>query len=684
MSRLAPQVAVPSTGLQAVAAWHREEAGPVSDTTRIAAQGTDESTPGAQPPHPPGSLHPPSGSFPVIGPKAIEVDEDDLRAALDALESVYLPREIRRRLFSRLDPVPCGRPSKLWSRPGDDGVHEHREGSTSTSEGGAHASCTPLFTCTLAKGHHEWVPSLDDGCCIATEDHPVHAAAADDHRPPPEVWSTVDLPAPPARSARGPEGDRPREGGAPGGSGPQAASGIDAGVADHLVLDLTEVERLQRLEQDVDDGERRVPPLLPPPVPGDELPPIDLSAIEDPDRLAELRATGLLDSGPEEPFDRITRLAERLLDVPVAMITLVDRDRQFFKSQVGLSGEWEAARQSPLTHSFCQYAVTTRSPLVVDDARDHPLVGSNLAVEEQGVTAYAGEPLETSNGHVLGALCVISPAPRDWQPDELQLLSELSALAVTEIDYRLRTRALRELETLSGAMEEPLAQLGESVRSMVALADRADDPLVGRFATAASTRLGWVEAAAEDLARSLSSGPVDGTNMVVALSHRIQRAVKIASHSVVDRDIELEVDGESLLVECDPHALDRAVSNVFVVVMQYADPGQPVRVSLVRDGPIARLHVRAGGPMPTSDLTRMVAQLRDPLPPSDEDAGAGLRVAGGVTTAHNGPVEGATGPEGTTFSITFVLAHLEDQAARTSRSDPPSVERVGAGAGRSS
>ena len=621
----------------------------------------------------------------------IEVDEDDLRAALDALETVYLPLDIRRRLFSRLDPVPCGRPSRLWLRSSGDGVHEHRNDWTDTSERDVHASCTPLFTCTLAKGHHEWVPTLDDGCCVATKDHPVHAAAADDHRPPPEVWSTVDLPAPRGSSAHASEGHRPREGGAPGGAGTQAASDVDVALAsDHVVLDLAEVERLQRLEQDVDTSERQALPPLPTPSPRDELPPMELSEIEDPDRLAELRATGLLDSPAEEPFDRITRLAQRLLDVPVAMITLVDRDRQFFKSQVGLTGEWEAARQSPLTHSFCQYAVTTRSPLVVDDARDHPFVRSNLAVEEQGVIAYAGEPLTTSNGHVLGALCVISPAPRDWQPDELQLLSELSALAATEIDYRLRTGALRELETLSGALEEPLAQLGEAVRSMVALADRADDPLVGRFATAASTRMGWVEAAAEDLARSLSSSPVDGTTMVVGLSRRIERAVAIASHSVVDRDIELDVDGESLLVACDPHALDRAVSNVFVVVMQYADAGQPVRVSLVREEQVARLHVRARGSMPTSDLTRMVAQLRDPLPPSDEDVGVGLRVADGVTTAHNGPVQGATGPEGTTFSVTFVLAHPEDQASRTSTStststsDVRAVQRVGAGAETSS
>lgn len=603
-------------------------------------------------------------------PKKIEVDEDDLRVALEALEPVYLPLDVRRRLFSRLHPVPCGWPSRLWLGPADKGAHEHRTEWTTSSERVLHSSCIPLFTCTLAKGHHEWVSSLDNGCCIAMKDHPVHAAAADDHRPPQDAWSPLaDLSAPAhGRDSIRSNGHRLRDPGTPGaGSQVVPAANMSAALG-HASLDLREMEHPEPdgpIEQDVDSHQPPAESPLRTSPPENELLPQDLSALEDPDRLAELRATGLLDSGAEEPFDRITRLAERLLDVPVAMITLVDRDRQFFKSHVGLKGEWEATRQSPLTHSFCQYAVTTRKPFVVKDARDHPLVSSNLAVEEQGVIAYAGEPLETSKGNVLGALCVIFGAPRDWQPDELELLSELSALAVTEIEYRLRTLALRELEALSGALEEPLAQLGEAVRSMVALADRADNPLVGRFATAASTRLGWVEAAVEDLAQSLRSRPVDGTTMIVELTRRIERAVKIACNSVADRYIKLDVDGESLLVECDPHALDRAVSNVFVVVMQYAEADRPVEVSLVRTEEVARLHVRASGLMPTSDLTRMVAQLRHALPPSGAEVGAGLRVAGGVTTAHNGPVQGATGPEGTTFSVKFLLTHGEGPAAHT-------------------
>src|SRR3712207_9402584 len=92
------------------------------------------------------------------------------------------------------------------------------------------------------------------------------------------------------------------------------------------------------------------------------------SRLDDPRRLEALRASGLLDTPSEEAFDRLTRLVTRLLGVPVALVTLVDGDRQFFKSSVGLPDVWTSKRGTPLTHSFCQYVVATGEPLVIEDA----------------------------------------------------------------------------------------------------------------------------------------------------------------------------------------------------------------------------------------------------------------------------------------------------------------------------
>jgi len=156
--------------------------------------------------------------------------------------------------------------------------------------------------------------------------------------------------------------------------------------------------------------------------------------VGDPGRLAALRGTGLLDSPPEEAFDRVTELAARLLDVPVVLISLVDADRQFFKSCVGLGEPWNSTREMPLSHSFCQHALDSPEPLVIEDARVHPLVRDNLAIRDLDVIAYAGIPLITAAGHSLGSLCVIDHRPRAWTAEEINTLAVLAASVVSEIE----------------------------------------------------------------------------------------------------------------------------------------------------------------------------------------------------------------------------------------------------------
>src|SRR5918992_4865460 len=165
------------------------------------------------------------------------------------------------------------------------------------------------------------------------------------------------------------------------------------------------------------------------------------AAVKDTDRVNALHATGLLDSDVTPSFDRLARLASHVLNAPVALVSLVDADRQFFKSCLGLPEPWASQRQSPLTHSFCQHAVASREPLLVDDAREHELLRDNLAIRDMGVIAYAGIPLIDPDGYALGTLCVIDSRPRHWTTHQVQLLSDLAASVVTEITL---ARAARE------------------------------------------------------------------------------------------------------------------------------------------------------------------------------------------------------------------------------------------------
>jgi formate hydrogenlyase transcriptional activator len=187
----------------------------------------------------------------------------------------------------------------------------------------------------------------------------------------------------------------------------------------------------------------------------------DLTRIlEDEARLEALRRTSLLDSPPEEAFDRLTRLATAVLRVPVAIISLLDRDRQFIKSASGLSGTLESLRKTPLEHSFCKHPVGSGEPLVVADNRKHPVVGDYPAVTELGLVAYAGIPLVTSEGHALGTFCVLDSQPHDWTDEEVEILRVLATSAICEIDLRRHVGELRAMtENLQGVVDSRTSEL---------------------------------------------------------------------------------------------------------------------------------------------------------------------------------------------------------------------------------
>jgi hypothetical protein len=159
-------------------------------------------------------------------------------------------------------------------------------------------------------------------------------------------------------------------------------------------------------------------------------------AVTDPDRLAALERSGLLLVRDDPALDRLTRLACRVLDAPIGLVSLVDRDRQVFASCIGVEGPAADARETPLNASFCQYAVDNRRPLVVRDAREDPVLRDNKAIEELNAIAYAGVPLMDDEGYALGTLCVIDDHPRSWSDADVDTLTDLAASVLTEIKLR--------------------------------------------------------------------------------------------------------------------------------------------------------------------------------------------------------------------------------------------------------
>lgn len=178
-----------------------------------------------------------------------------------------------------------------------------------------------------------------------------------------------------------------------------------------------------------------------------------LRILSNPDRLRALADAELMDSPQEERFDRYTRLACEILHAPVALVSLVDDHRQFFKSMVGLKEPWATLRETPLSHSFCKHAVASGRPLIVTNAPEHPLVRDNRAVHELGVIAYAGVPL-VAEDHALGVLCVVDGRPRTWTKEEMATLHVLGAAVTAEIELSQARRASREKDALLNAITE--------------------------------------------------------------------------------------------------------------------------------------------------------------------------------------------------------------------------------------
>ena len=142
-----------------------------------------------------------------------------------------------------------------------------------------------------------------------------------------------------------------------------------------------------------------------------------------------LNELGLVDAPTEAAFDNLTGFAVKLIGAPVALVSIVEEenDRQYFKSHQGLAEPLATTRQTPLSHSFCQYVKRYDEPLIVDNAPEHALVCDNPAVREMDVIAYLGVPIYHPNGDPIGALCVTESRSRTWTDEEVAILGNLAA-----------------------------------------------------------------------------------------------------------------------------------------------------------------------------------------------------------------------------------------------------------------
>lgn len=147
------------------------------------------------------------------------------------------------------------------------------------------------------------------------------------------------------------------------------------------------------------------------------------------ERLAALRSLRILDTLPEERFDRVTRMARRLFEVPIALVSMVDENRQWFKSCVGLD-----VLETERRVSFCGHAIPQNGVLVVEDALlDERFCDNPLVTGEPHIRFYAGQPLRTLGGQALGTPCIIDKQPRKFEAGDIEILADLAGMVEREL-----------------------------------------------------------------------------------------------------------------------------------------------------------------------------------------------------------------------------------------------------------
>jgi signal transduction histidine kinase len=386
-------------------------------------------------------------------------------------------------------------------------------------------------------------------------------------------------------------------------------------------------------------------------------------------RLKALKQAALLDTPPEEAFDRLTRLAARVLGVPVSLVSLVDKDRQFFKSCVGLPEQLPLSRQTPLTHSFCPPPVLAGEPVIVHDVRRHPVLKDNPVVD-LGMVAYAGIPLMTHDGFVLGSFCAIDTKPREWTQEQIDILRDLTAAAVTEIELR---RVAGELQCSNEAKDRFFAMLSHELRTplspaLIIAAELAADPdLPERLRVDALLIHRNIELEVQmidsllDLTR-INNGKLRLHVQPVNVHELLRASVAMCQAEALEKSATVRLDLRALrhAMKADSPKLQQIFCNLLKNAIKFSQPGGEIVVRSLDDAADSlRIEVADKGSGIAPD---MLAHIFDAFEQGEKAVtqrfgglGLGLAICKGIVEAHGGSISAQSDGKGKGARITIVL-----------------------------
>jgi signal transduction histidine kinase len=380
------------------------------------------------------------------------------------------------------------------------------------------------------------------------------------------------------------------------------------------------------------------------------------------ERIRALRAYDILDTAPEIAFDNVTAMCAELLEVPIALVSLVDADRQWFKSRVGLD-----VAQTERSIAFCDHAIRRSTPLIVEDAaQDARFANNPLVLSDPRVRFYAGVPLSTPEGFKLGTLCAIDTQPRHFAPREVELLVRLARQVELELELRrqtllldqrlARTEADQRRQEMFAAMivhdlRNPLTAIALSAVAGLQEGPLADECL--REISTASERAQRMLADVLDICLA-RTGKVVPRRSTLSVRGLLQATMESVSRAAADKKVRLETDtrGAPDVYDADPDLLERALINLLENAIRFSPRGDVVAVSAAAAGDGITLAVEDHGPgIPKSEHARVFEPFVS-LEAGASHRGLGLAFCKIAAEAHGGRawVEDAT-PRGSRFLV---------------------------------
>ncbi|GGM21034.1 sensor histidine kinase [Pseudomonas asuensis] len=394
--------------------------------------------------------------------------------------------------------------------------------------------------------------------------------------------------------------------------------------------------------------------------------------VRDANRLSALYKTQLLDTPAEEGFDRLTTMAARLLDVPMAFISLVDDQRAFVKSHYGLPKPLANDWAHP-SYVMGQCVLAKGGPLIIDDAAQHP-VAASLSKFLPAMGAFLGVPLKDDSGELLGYFAVADYRPRLWYPRDLDLLSELTHSATREIRLRLAVQEVQQHARCARiavrAREELLAVVAHDLRTPLSVLTMAFSLFDGiilnerqrevvNHAQKASGHMGKL------IDELLEISQMEQSQLELRLSQLDPH--KLLEDAVAMLQPLAERSGIRLLTSCeqalpvikgDYERLLRVFSNLVSNAVKFSLPGSTVWVSVVRDSQGVRFTVSDNGPgIAESDLPFIFDRYWQVKKREHQGVGLGLAIVKTIVEAHGGTIRvSSTLGEGSDFCFHLPLA----------------------------